>query len=155
MSQKIIGFASRSVFEKILEFAVIPTFDLILDFTGKGVIILRRKIAPYSGQWALPGLRMMKGENISDTLKRISENEVGMLIDPEMTTFVGQYVGKFRSEFNRQDISTCYAITGLTGKVWINQEHFSGYQHIQDISSIPKNTGAMYRYYLNRYFEAR
>ena len=153
MSQKIIGFAPRSVFEKILEFAVIPTLDLILDFEEKGVIILRRKIALYSGQWALPGLRMMKGENISDTLARISENEVGMLIDPERATFVGQYVGKFRSAFNRQDISTCYAITGLTGKVRSNQAHFSGYRHIQDISSVPNIAGAMYRYYLHRYFE--
>ena len=111
--------------------------------------------APYSGQWALPGLRMMKGENISETLKRISENEVGMLIDPDKAKFVGQYVGKFRSEFNRQDILTCYAITGLTGKVRINQAHFSSYRHIQDISSVPKNRGAMYRHYLNRYFETR
>lgn len=150
MNQRMIKFAPRSVFEKILEFAVIPTFDLILDFTEKGVIILRRKIAPYSGQWALPGLRMMKGENIPDTLKRISENEVGMLIDPDKAKFVGQYVGKFRSEFNRQDISTCYAITGLAGKVRINQAHFSGYRYIQDVSYVPKNTGAMYRYYLNR-----
>lgn len=49
----------------------------------------------------------------------------------------------------------CHAITGLTGKVRINQAHFSGYRHIQNISSIPKNTGAMYRYYLSKYFEMR
>lgn len=155
MNKQSIGFAPRSVFEKILEFAVFPTFDLILDFQGLGVVILRRKIAPYPGQWTLPGLRMMKGENISDKLNRIAENEVGMVIDPDKAKFVGQYVGKFRSEFNRQDISTCYAITGLTGKVRINQAHFSGYRHIQGISSLPRNTGAMYRYYLNRYFKTR
>jgi len=153
MSQKITGFAPRSLFEKIFEFAVIPNFDLILDFEGLGVIMLRRKIAPYSGQWALPGLRMMKGENISDTLNRIAENEVGIVIDPDEAKFVGQYVGKFRSEFNRQDISTCYAFTGLTESVKMNQAHFSGSRYIQDILSIPKNTGAMYRYYLQRYFE--
>ena len=130
MKPKPIKFALRSVFEKILEFAVIPTFDFILDFEGLGVIILRRKIAPYFGQWALPGLRMMKGKNISEALKQISESEVGLLIDPDKAKFVGQCVGKFRSEFNRQDISTCYATTGLTGKVRINQAHFSGYRHI-------------------------
>jgi len=141
------------VFEKILEFAVIPTFHHILDFRGKGVIIFGRKIPPYSRQWALPGLRMMKGESISDTLNRIAENEIGTVIDPDKAKIVGQYVGKFRSEFKRQDIPTCYAFTASAGEVKIDQEHFSGSRYIQGISSIPKNTGAMYRFYLERYFE--
>jgi len=56
-----LKFSPREIFEKILEFAAIPTFDLIVDFRGIGIIILRRKIAPYKNKWALPGLRKTRG----------------------------------------------------------------------------------------------
>ena len=103
-------YAPRDVFEKILKYAVIPTFDMIVRFSDRRVILIRRKIAPYKNTWALPGLRMMKPEGIEDTLKRIARAEIGVTIDPAQGEFVGQYVGRFKTEHQRQDISTCYAV---------------------------------------------
>ncbi len=103
------GFVPRKTFEIILENAVIPTFDLIIDVPEKGVLIARRKIEPYAGKWALPGLRMYKGETINDTLGRIAEDEAGISVNLEQARLVGQFVGKFTTEHNRQDLSTCYA----------------------------------------------
>ena len=42
-----LNFAPREIFEKILEYAVIPTFDLIVRLGDRGVILVHRKIAPY------------------------------------------------------------------------------------------------------------
>ena len=151
MNPKSLKFAPREIFEKILEFSAIPTFDLIVNFQYRGIIIARRKIAPYKNQWALPGLRMMKPEGIEDALKRISETEIGVVIDPKRCELVSQYVAKFRTEFNRQDISTCYAISCPSTEITINASHFYGYKFINSVDELPSNTGAMYRYYVNLY----
>jgi len=143
-----IKFAPKEIFEQMLEYMVIPTFDLILEYNNEGIILVKRKIAPYKNQWALPGLRMYKGENIDDTLKRIAEAELGIKIDPKNKIFLGQYIGKFTTEHNRQDISTGYYLKVKDCIIKPNEDHF--YSH-QITKTIPKDIGAMYKYYLNQY----
>ena len=142
-------FAPREVFDQILEYMPIPTFDIVLEYGGQGIVLVRRKIAPYKDVWALPGLRMYKGEDIDDTLQRIAEKELGLAIDTSNKVLLGQFVGKFKTEHDRQDISTGYLIR-VTGdqEIAINQEHFHAYRVTREI---PENTGAMYRYYLREY----
>lgn len=146
-----LKFAPREAFETILEWAVIPTFDLVLSYGDQGVILCRRKIAPYKGVWALPGLRMFKPENIDDTLARIAKAELGLDVDPSRRVFLGQYVGRFRTEHGRQDLSTGYHIP-VDGSQAItpNEAHFSS---VSVTREIPRRTGAMYRFYLERYFD--
>lgn len=144
-------FAPRETFEEILKFMPIPTFDLILYIPNKSVVVVKRTIEPYKNVWALPGLRMYKTESINDTLKRIVKQEVGITIDPNTKQFVGQYVGKFKTEHNRQDISTCYAIKlSENQQVKMNTEHFSNYKFV---TNTPKPIGAMYKYYLDLFFK--
>ena len=147
-----IKFAPKEIFDQILEWAVIPTFDLILT-SPSGVVLVKRKIAPYQNQWALPGLRMYKGENIDDTLKRIAQQEVGIEIDPVKKVFIGQYVGKFKTEHERQDISTCYTAP-IEGNqdIILNTEHFTSYVITKEI---PKGIGAMYKFYIEQFIRTR
>ncbi len=149
-------FAPREVFEQILEWAVIPTFDLVIEYGNQGVIIVNRKIPPYKNHWALPGLRMFKGESIDDTLKRIAKKELGIDIDPTNKRILGQYVGKFRTEHERQDISTGYLIqVHSTQQVNLNPEHFSAMKLVNSKEEIPSRTGAMYKFFLNAYFNLK
>ena len=151
-----IKWAPREIFEKILEFAVIPTFDLVLDVPGSGVILVKRTIPPYQNLWALPGLRMCKPEEIEDTLIRIARQEVGLDIDPQRRHFLGQYVGKFEEEFERQDISTGFALTVQDNQIPVfNPQHFDALCYVNCCDDIPPNTGAMYEFYLNEYFSHR
>jgi len=151
-----IKFAPRAIFENILEWAVIPTFDLVIEYGNKGVIIVNRKIPPYQNQWALPGLRMFKGENIADTISRIAIKELGLKIDPSKIKFLGQYVGKFTTEHSRQDLSTGYHIKiPSTQEIKINSDHFSSMRLIVSKNKIPSKIGAMYKFYLNKYFDLK
>lgn len=144
-------YAPRELFEQILEYMVIPTFDLVIEYGSQGVIIVRRKIAPYKGVWALPGLRMYKGEGIDDALVRIAREEVGLEIDVSRKRVLGQYVGKFRTEHQRQDLSTGYLVQAADDQqIAINTRHFTSYRLTR---SVPGNAGAMYRHYLSCYFE--
>lgn len=151
---KQIKFAPREIFDQILTWGVIPTFDLVINQKKRGVILVKRTIAPYKNQWALPGLRMYKGENIDDTLKRIAKNELGISIKTDHKTIISQFVGKFTSEHNRQDISTGYLINiPADQKIKFNKEHFSDIKFIKNSKEIPSNMGAMYKYYLIKYFK--
>lgn len=142
-------YAPREVFETLLEWSVLPTFDLLIEYGDKGIVILKRTIEPYKNVWALPGLRMYKGENIDDTLIRIAKQELGIDIDPAKKVLVGQYVGKFKTEFNRQDLSTAYLIR-LEGneKLVPNPDHFSAMEFTH--KPVP-SMGAMYKYYVEKY----
>jgi len=150
MSEPI--FAPREIFEQILQYAVIPTFDLIIELPSGGIVVVYRSIAPYQNKWALPGLRMYKNETIDDTIKRIADQELGIQIDFANKRFIGQYVGKFSTEFNRQDLSSGYIVKALGDEIRLNENHFSKYQVIKSVDEIPQQIGAMYSFYLNKYF---
>lgn len=77
-----LQFAPRDAFEVVLQWAVIPTFDLVLSYGDRGVIVVRRRIAPYKGVWALPGLRMFKPESIDDVIRRVAKAELGLEVNP-------------------------------------------------------------------------
>jgi ADP-ribose pyrophosphatase YjhB (NUDIX family) len=151
-----VKFAPREVFEQILEYCVIPTFDLIVELPpDKDVVIARRTIAPYQGKWALPGLRMFKPESINEVMARIAEDELGLQIDLDSKRYIGQYVGRFKTEHERQDLSTGYVVRALGEKIQINDDHFSDYLIINTMADVPDNIGAMYKYYLKIYFEMK
>jgi ADP-ribose pyrophosphatase YjhB (NUDIX family) len=144
-------YAPRDIFEQILEWAVIPTFDLIIEIEGKGFLLVKRTIEPYKNQWALPGLRMYKDEGIDDALVRIATQEVGIEIDPTQKVLVGQYVGKFKTEHQRQDLSTGYYFKlPASTEITINREHFSSFKLTKEV---PAGTGAMYKYYIKKIIE--
>ena len=145
-------FAPRDIFEKILEYAVIPTFDLVIELPDGGVVLVHRAIAPYHNKWALPGLRMYKNETIDETIARIAKQELGLNVDIASKRFIGQYVGMFKTEFQRQDLSTGYVVKALGSNVALNHEHFTKFQIIHSASEIPEPIGAMYRFYLEQYF---
>ncbi len=145
-----IRYAPREDFEVILEWAVIPTFDLVLSYGDNGVIVVRRRIAPYRGVWALPGLRMHKPESIDAAIRRIARCELGLDIDPSSRRFLGQYVGRFRTERRRQDLSTGYHLhVDGSQTVTLNDDHFTAWNVVREV---PSPVGAMYRFYLERYF---
>ncbi|MEV5748351.1 NUDIX domain-containing protein [Actinoallomurus sp. NPDC052308] len=150
-----IKFAPREVFDQLLEWSVIPTFDLVVELPDEaGVVLVRRTIAPYENCWALPGLRMFKGEGIDDVIARIAEDELGVEVDVDGKRFLGQYVGRFKTENERQDLSSGYVVKAFSSELRINTAHFSGHRVIKKHSEVPPSTGAMYRFYLSRYFDA-
>lgn len=142
------------MFEQILTWAVVPTFDLVVEHQA-GVVIARRRIAPYRNVWALPGLRMLKGESIDDCLSRIALQELGIAVDTAGKRLLGQYVGKFTTEHARQDLSTAYAVRSLDEELSPNPAHFSSVRVIERRAELPSASGAMYRAHLDSYFASR
>jgi ADP-ribose pyrophosphatase YjhB (NUDIX family) len=154
MTKKEIKFAPREIFEQMLEWGVMPTFDLVIEQENKGIISVKRIIPPYKNTWALPGLRQYKGEKHKETLERIANKELGLKINSKEAVMLGQYDGFFKTEHNRQDISTGYYVkVPENQKIKLNEQHFSDIKYITSKKEIPKNMGAMYKFHLNKYFE--
>jgi hypothetical protein len=100
-----------------------------------------------------PGLRMFKGEDIDDVIARIAEDELGVPVDVDRKRFLGQYVGRFKTEHERQDLSSGYVVQALSDDLRINAAHFSSHRVIKKQDEVPTSTGAMYRFYLSKYFD--
>jgi hypothetical protein len=96
---------------------------------------------------------MYKNEGIDDTLTRIAEQETGIDVDIDNKQLIGQYVGRFKTEHSRQDLSTGYAVTALSSDVILNNAHFSGSCFINTAEELPIATGAMYRFYIENYLD--
>ncbi len=144
--------APQELFGQILEYVPMATFDLLVEYQ-EGIILVKRKIAPYKNTWALPGLRMCKPEGIDHTLVRIGRDEVGLRLDLKSKEIIGQYVGRFTTEHGRQDISTGYVVSAFARQeIMLNKSHFSGFQIIRSWDDVPVKTGAMYKYYMKKYF---
>ena len=145
-----LQWAPQEVFDSILQYAVIPTFDLILD-TPNGILLVRRQIEPYKNRWALPGLRMLKGETPNTCIERIGRTEVGLELDAGKKEFVGQAVKIFRDHHNRQDLSTCYAFRIDTADFRLNPDHLSDSLFVRDVTESPGSLGDLYRQHLECY----
>lgn len=146
------GWAPDEAFDAILSYAVIPTFDLILD-SPKGVLLVRRKIPPYKGRWSLPGLRILKGESIGNCLIRIAKFEVGIDISRLTKRFVDQSTVRFRSENARQDLSSCYAILIEDVEVVPNPSHYSSCRWIRRRDASLRSLPSLYSSHLGSYWK--
>jgi hypothetical protein len=146
-----VKFLPQDVYYTILDWAVIPTFDILIEYGDKGFIFVKRKIAPYKDVWAFPGLRMMKSEEINDSLERIAYTELGLKINFKKKIYLGQFVGKFKTEHNRQDLSTGFYIKITTSQsIKLNKEHF---YRVKVSRTLPRPAGAMYKYYFEQYIK--
>lgn len=143
---------SRTDFEFLLENTVIATMDLILD-TPDGVLLLRRRIPPYRGRWALPGRRLYRNESVDECLARIAHDELGLTLATDDKELVSQAIARFRTELGRQDLSTCYALRIDTmTEMRPNAEHVSGTRFVRGLTEVPAGTGALYRNHLQTFF---
>jgi ADP-ribose pyrophosphatase YjhB (NUDIX family) len=74
--------------------------DLIIK-TRKGLLLTKRDIPPEKNKWHLPGGMVYKGEKLTDVVKRIALNELGILpIEFKLFNYVGEYL----NELNKNKI---------------------------------------------------
>lgn len=73
------NFIPQELYNKILSNIPIACVDITIVSHGK-VLLVKRKDAPASGQWWVPGGRVLKGEMMVNTAKRKALEEVGIKV---------------------------------------------------------------------------
>lgn len=146
--REIKGHAPEEVWEATKEWFPISTIDLVIQYGNQGVIIVRRKLAPYKDVWAFPGLRVLRGETDEEAIKRIARDELGLEVNP--TT--AEELGSFNVEFGtRQDISRAFILqVSADQELKPNSNHFSEIVVIPPGES-PQPMGEMYGHFLALY----
>ncbi len=67
-------------FIKSFELAPRIAVDLWLKNENGGVLYTKRNIEPYKGLWHLPGSFLLKGEAVTDCVRRLAQEELGLEI---------------------------------------------------------------------------
>jgi ADP-ribose pyrophosphatase YjhB (NUDIX family) len=146
--REIKGHASEEVWQEIKEWVPISCIDSVIEYGDKGVIMVRRKLEPYKDMWALPGLRLLRGETDKEAIKRIVRDELGLEVDPS----TAEELGSFNAEFGtRQDISRAFILrVSADQEIKPNSSHFSEVVIVPPAES-PQPMGEMYQYFLSLY----
>jgi ADP-ribose pyrophosphatase YjhB (NUDIX family) len=110
---------SSSLWNKIIDVMPIPCVDIIFQREDRSILYGWRLINPYNNVWALPGGRVLHGENIKHCADRIAR-QYGL-------GFKGLYlVGVFPVNFPRRaDVSIAVAVSDLSGEPMVDGFEFS------------------------------
>jgi len=119
----------------------IATLDIIFERDGK-VLYGYRRIPPYRNVWAFIGGRILFGEKLSDTIRRIS-TEYGMKV--EKAYLVGVFPITFRT---RSDIAIAVAAPDSYGEPHVDNYEFSSFAWLK---TPPKRLGSNYRRMLEKW----
>ena len=126
---------SDSEWRKIKASMPIPCVDMILENKGGKVLLGWRLILPYRNVWALPGGRVLIGENLTDTSRRILGE---YHVSPGALYLVGVFPVNFTT---RSDISICLASRNHVGEPNPDGHEFSRFKWC---GRLPKKLGANY-----------
>jgi ADP-ribose pyrophosphatase YjhB (NUDIX family) len=126
----------EDLWDKAKRFLPIACVDVIFENRMRQVLFGYRKIRPYNDVWALPGGRMLYGENLGQTAKRVA-GEYGI-------SFNKLYlVGVFPVSFKvRSDVSIALAAPNAAGNPKVDGKEFSKF--VWRISA-PSKTGGNYK----------
>lgn len=105
--------------------------DLVIE-TKDGIILTKRETEPCIGQWHIPGGTVLKGEKLSDTIKRIAQEELG--IDVKIDKLIGVIEYSIKNYFSHP-VGIAYLVKAIAGqKIKLNKDKCNVF------NVIPKNT---------------
>jgi len=119
----------------------IATLDIIFERDGN-VLYGYRRIPPYRNVWAFIGGRILFGEGLSDTIRRIS-SEYGMKVDKAY--LIGVFPITFKT---RSDIAIAVAAPDSYGEPHVDNYEFSSFVWL---NIPPKRLGSNYRRMLEKW----
>ena len=107
MTELKTGRIPDDLYQQILQVMPRPCVDLVVKCNGE-ILMLKRRIDPMKGYWALPGGMVNKGENMSEAAIRKADEELGVKVLESELKLVG-IVNHYH--FARQDIAITFAVS--------------------------------------------
>ena len=103
------------VFSKVPRICV----DLVIK-TEKGILLTKRAIDPYKGQWHIPGGSIFFKETVEEAAKRIAMDELGLSIEPIRFLGVTEYLKEGNQ--GRHSISIEILSRIISGTIKLNHQ---------------------------------
>lgn len=95
-------------FKQLVANAPLFAIDLVVLNEQNQILLGQRKNAPAKGFWFVPGGRVFKNESLENAVKRISQVELGCMLNREALHFLGLFDHFYSDSFFDKQISTHY-----------------------------------------------
>jgi len=107
---------SDQEFLRIVDATPLVSVDLILRNDRGEVLLGRRLNRPAKDSWFVPGGRIRKNEPVNEALRRISQRELGVLI--EQANLVGVFDHIYEDNFlGAVGVNTHYVVLGFAARL--------------------------------------
>lgn len=117
-------------FLHIVEHTPLVSIDLIIRNAAGAVLLGKRLNCPAKGTWFVPGGSIKKDERLAQAMARISQRELGFVIDIGDTTQLGAYEHLYPDNFaEAPGISTHYVVVAYSYQLPEGQEIQGDDQH--------------------------
>ena len=130
----------------------------VLIVRNRQVLLVNRKIEPLAGQWWTPGGRMLRGESIRESVKRIAKAETGLRVEPLGFVTHLEFQSKadpFGHGHGTHTVSLVYAAEYVGGKYKPDKTNGNSEWWDGDWTSAPAPTPAVMVRIVDRYFRGR
>lgn len=105
-------------YRRILKYMPRPCVELIVH-NGQNILALKRNIEPLRGAWVLPGGGVRIWEPLTEAVRRVGREELGVEVEIEKLT--GAY--EFFHEGLRHDIIIEYLVSIEAGEMNLDYQH--------------------------------
>ena len=120
----------KDVFLDIIDKTPLVSIDLIIKDSNNKALLGYRNNHPARGFWFVPGGRIRKNETLSQAMKRIALNEIGLEISITGATLLGAYDHIYDDNFDaKPGIKTHYVALGYEIKLPCKQTIKMDTQH--------------------------
>lgn len=106
MSEEEQTWLPTEDYRKMLRAMPVVSVDLIINDEAGNILLGKRKNRPAAGSWFVPGGRLLKGEDMVDAVKRISNQELGKELVHERV--LGVYHQRYPDNFSDDSFDSHY-----------------------------------------------
>jgi ADP-ribose pyrophosphatase YjhB (NUDIX family) len=142
VTRKRPDWMSETLWNQVKRHMPIPCIDIILQNPSGEILLGWRRILPYRNVWALPGGRLLRGEDLQTAARRILSE---YSLSANHLYFVGVFPIRFPS---RSDVSICVAGRHSVGQAEPDGREFSSFRWTR---RLPSRLGANYRRMIQRW----
>ncbi len=139
------GYLPKAEFDAI--FSKVPRLcvELIVR-TPDGIVLTKRNIEPCKGQWHYPGGTVFFGEMVTDTVRRVAKDELGVGVKIDKLLGYKEYPKMFADGYKGWPVGIVFEVSVVSGELKnVDQADAIGY-----FKSVPENTIPDHADYLNK-----
>jgi len=141
-----MGFKKLSLEEFISFYSRVPRLcvDLIIK-TDKGIILTKRSIEPWKGQWHLPGGTVYLGETLKQAVKRVAKDELNLDVEVIKNFGVMEFFHEKRG--HNHAVSIVFLTKIKSGEIKLNEQA----EKVVISKTIPENTILEHKLFLEKF----
>lgn len=107
---------TKKEFEEVYRKVPRLTVEVVVK-TDKGIVLTKRSIPPYLGQWHIPGGTVYLGETLEQAVKRVAKEELGVKVEMEKLLGYIEYPNEKKNGGFTQPVGVAFLVRIKSGKL--------------------------------------